>query len=141
MGLAYYVSTASESNADTGCMVTAAGIKNNNTEKAISIILREYKKVKQKGVSAKELEKAKEHEKGKLALTLDSSDAKAHFYGMQELLKGRILTPEQIYDKIDSVASGDIKKIARDIFRPEKLNLVVLGPYHNKTVFSKLLKV
>ena len=141
MGLAYYVSTLSESDPDTGCVVTTAGIKNNNVEKAIRIILLEYKKIKQEGVSVKELEKAKEHEKGKLALTLDSSDAKAHFYGMQELLQGRILTPEQIYDKIDQVGLRDIKEVAQDIFEPEKLNLVVLGPWRQEAKFLPLLKI
>ena len=141
MGLAYYISTASESDSDTGCVVTTAGIKNDNIEKAVSIIVREYKKMKGKGVSARELEKAKENEKGKLALALDSSDAKAHFYGMQELLQGKILTPEQIYAKIDMTSAGDIQNIARDIFRPEKLNLVLLGPYKNKDKFKRLLRL
>jgi len=140
-GLAYYVSTASESDEDTGCVVTMAGIKNDNVEKAISIIVREYKKIKEKGVTAKELKKSKEHEKGKLALTLDSSDAKAHFYGMQELLRGKILTPEQIYDKIDTVGINDIRKIAQDVFRKENLNLAMLGPYKEKARFIKLLRL
>jgi predicted Zn-dependent peptidase len=141
MGLAYYISTVSECNPDTGSLVTAAGIKNGSVEQAIRAVLLEYKRVKTTKLSTKELQKAKDHEKGKLALQLEPSDAKASFYGMQELLQGTLLTPEQLYDKIDGVTVGDVQEAARDIFRPEKLNLVILGPHHNKAKFAKLLRI
>ena len=56
-------------------------------------------------------------------------------------MQGRILTPEQLYDKIDHVTLGDIKRVAQDIFKPEKLNPVVLGPYRQEAKFLPLLKI
>lgn len=141
LGLAYYISTSSESDPDTGYLVTTAGIKNGGVKKAIQTILSEYQKVKTRPVSPKELKKAKDHEKGELALMLEPSDAKAYFYGLQELLEGQILTPEQIYDKIDSVKGDDVKRAAQDIFQPGKLNLAVLGPYKERDKFMKLLTI
>ena len=141
LGLTYDISTLSESGPDTGYVVTTAGIKNGSVEKAIQVILKEYKKLKSAGISKSELEKAKEYEKGKMVLHLESSNAKANFYGMQELLRGEMLTPEAIYGKIDQVTPLEIRTVARDIFRPEKFNLVVLGPYRDKTRFLNLLKV
>jgi predicted Zn-dependent peptidase len=141
LGLAYDVSASADNNADTGYLVTTAGIKKDYAEKAIQVILREYKKLKTTEVSKTELTKAKENEKGKMAIRLESSDAKANFYGMQELLRGKVLTPEEIYDKIEAVTVADMKRIAKDLFRPEHLNLVVLGPYRDKEQFLKLLKV
>lgn len=141
LGLAYDVSTMSESDPDTGYLVTRAGIKKDYAEKAIQVILREYKKLKATKVSQAELSKIKEYERGKMALRLESSDSKANFYGLQELLRGEILTPEQIYAKIEKVTPADIQNVARDLFRPEKLNLVVLGPYRDKERFSKLLRI
>jgi predicted Zn-dependent peptidase len=107
----------------------------------VHVILREYKKIKTVPVSKAELQKAKENEKGHMALRLESSDAKANFYGMQELLRGEILTPEQICDKINQVTPADIQRVAKDLFRQENLNLVVLGPYRDKKQFSPLLKI
>jgi len=141
MGLAYYISTSSECNPDTGSLVTSAGVKSASAEKVIQMILREYKRVKVYKLSKRELQKIKDHEKGKLALQLESSDAKANFYSMQELLQGTLLTPEQIYGKIDDITVEDVKEVANDIFQPGKLNLVVLGPHRDKTTFSKLLKL
>lgn len=140
LGLAYYVSTSSDSNPDTGCLVTSAGVRNANCHKAVSQILKEYKKVRLRGVSAQELRKAKENTKGKLALSLEASDRKATVFGLQQLLEGRTYDIEEMYDMIDGVRRSDIHRVARDIFRPEKLNLALLGPFKDSSEFQSILK-
>lgn len=140
-GLAYYVLTASENATDTGCLVTQTGIDHKNVEKVINLILKEYKSLKRKKISKKELKKAKDNIKGKMALLLESSDAQASFYAGQELLENRILTPEEVFKKIDKVSQSDILKVARDIFQPQKLNLALIGPFKDKDRFEKILKL
>ncbi len=141
LGMAYYVSTAAEANSDTGCLVTQAGVDNKRLEKAISVILKEYKRASRLKISQTELKKAKDNFKGRLALALESSDAKAIFYGSQELLENQILTPEGIFKKIDKVSTDDILKVGKDIFRPKNLNLALIGPFKEKDKFRKLLKL
>lgn len=138
-GLAYYVSTSDEADTDTGCLVTQAGVDNKKAEKAISVIIKEYKKIAQKRVPLPELKKAKDYIKGKMALLLETSDAQASFFGAQELLENKIMTPEQIYQKIDKVNQDDILKVAKEIFRLDKLNLAIIGPFQDKNKFEKLL--
>jgi len=77
--------------------------------------------------------------KGKTTLLLESSDAMASFYAAQELLEKKILTPEEIFEKIDRVSRQDVLRVAKEIFRPEKLNLALIGPFKNKMRFEKLL--
>jgi len=141
LGLAYYIKAISSSDTDTGCLVAQTGVDNGKVEKAISAILKEYKKISQKPVSLKELKKAKDNLKGKMALLLETSDAQASFYSLQEILQKKTLTPEEIYDKISKVTSQDVFKIAQDIFKPEKLNLAIIGPFKDKSKFQKLLKI
>jgi len=141
LGIAYYIKTDTEADSDTGCLVTQTGVDNKNIEKAITIILKEYKKISQKKVPEKELKKAKDYIKGKTALLLESSDARASFYAGQELLEKRILTPTEIFKKINKVSENDILKTAKDIFQPEKLNLALIGPFEDKEKFEKLLKL
>jgi len=140
-GLAYYIRTFSEGDTDIGYLTTWAGIRNEKIEEAIKLIVKEYKTFKEKKVSKKELEKAKDNLKGRLVLSMESSDAQASFYAGQELLTGKILSLEEKIKKIDSVTAEDIKKIANEIFKPEKLNLVLIGPFKNKEKFNKLLKL
>ena len=141
LGIAYYITTSVDSDPDTGYLVTQAGVDNEKIEKAISVILKEYKKVTQRKVPKDELKKAKDCIKGKTTLLLESSDAQASFYAGQELLEKKILTPEEIFAKIDKVTAEDILKVAKDIFQPKKLNLALIGPFKDKAKFQKLLKL
>jgi predicted Zn-dependent peptidase len=140
LGAAYYVRTYNQADTDTGALVTFAGVDNKKLHKVIETILREYKKLTTEKVSAGELKKAKDFLNGKMVLGLESSDAQASFYGSQELLKNKILTLEEIVKKIDKVTANDIMKVAKDIFKKEKLNLAMIGPFKDKKEFKKLLK-
>ena len=141
LGLAYYVKTGVSSDPDTGCLVTQAGVDNKRAEKAISAILKEYKRISQNKISSKELKKAKDHFEGKMSLFFEASDARASFYALQELLENRILTPKEIYAKINKVSVDDILEVSKDIFKQEKLNLALIGPFKDKARFQKILKL
>ena len=141
LGIAYYINTNSEANPDTGFLSTQTGLDNKNVEKGILTILKEYKKISQKKVPISELKKAKDYLNGKTMLLLESSDAQASFYAGQELLENKILTPKEIFAKIDKITQDDILKVAQEIFRPEKLNLALIGPFKDKKTFEKLLKI
>jgi len=138
LSLAYYVSTVVELDPDTGVLLTRAGVDNRKVDKAIEAILKEYQKMKK--IDDKELQKAKDYTKGKLALSLETSDSLASFYSAQELLLGKISTPKEIFKKIDAVKKQDIMAVADEIFKPEKLNLCLIGPFKDKKRFDNLLK-
>ena len=141
LGLAYYVRTVVSSDPDAGFLVTQAGVDNTRVKKAIVAVLDQYKIMAKTKISAKELKKAKDHFKGKMTLLFESSDAQASFYGVQELLEKKILTPDQIYAKINKVTINDVLEVGKDIFRPDKLNLALIGPFKDKTKFEKILKL
>jgi len=141
LGIAYYIQTAVSTDTDCGYLVTQAGIDNKNVEKAIITILKEYQKIFKIKVPLSELKKAKDNIKGKTILELEPSDTQSSFYGLQELLEKRILNPEEIFKKIDKVSQNDILKVARDVFRPEKLNLALIGPFKEKTRFEEILNI
>lgn len=127
-GLAYSIHTSADHSTDTGYLVTQAGIDSKNLEKSVQLILEEYRDIKANGVTPRELQKAKDYLKGAMSLSLDSSDSQASFYALQELLEGKMLTPEDKFKKIDAVTVEDVKRIAEEIFVPEKLNLAAIGP-------------
>ena len=140
-GLCYYIRTSSDCSTDTGYLVTQAGVPHKNVGEVIKLILKEYKNIKTKKVSDQELKKAKDYLKGTSILSLESSDAQASFYSLQELLSHKILTPKEKFAKLDKVTSDDVQKAAQNIFRPEKLNLALVGPHKDKSKFQPLLKI
>lgn len=140
-GLAYYVWTYKNSNSDTGYLVTRAGVDSKRTDKAIQVILKNYKLIRNKKITEKELRKAKDYIKGKAILNTESSDEQAEFYGFQEILENKILTLDEKFAKIEAVTANDIQRVAQDIFCPEKLNLALIGPFKNPRKFEKLLRI
>ena len=138
-GLAYYIKTEINNDPDTGSLYTRAGIENKNVLEAVKVILDEYKKISKNGIKDEELEKVKQNFKGHMALSLESSDALAFFYGGQEILEKEIQKPKDIFKELDKVKKSDILSVAKDIFKPEKLNLALIGPFKNKKQFQELL--
>jgi predicted Zn-dependent peptidase len=146
-GLAYYVRTHNEPYTDSGYLTTQAGVPIDKINQAIKIILAEYKKITEKLVGAEELNRVKQCLIGRTTLNLESSDSLANWYARQAILfkeqnkKDKILTPEKYYNTIKKVSAEDIRRVAKEIFVNQKLNLAVIGPYQDKKEFEKMLKL
>ncbi len=140
MGLAYYIKTGIDDNPDTGVLLTRAGVDNTKAKEAITEIMKEYRKITTKKVSLEELQKAKENLKGKMAITLESSDSLAYFHTVNELLEKKTHSLEEIFEFINKITAKDIQLTAQEIFRPENINLAIVGPHKNKKQFEKIIK-
>jgi len=75
-----------------------------------------------------------------MKLSLESSDDIANFYGGQELLKRELKNAEDKAKEVRKVTSAQIKTLAKDIFKNNKLNLALIGPFKEKAKFVKILK-
>jgi len=139
-GLAYYIKTDLSAYQDIGTLLIQAGLDKKRIKEAISLILSELKIIRDEGVTSKELESAKEFLKGKLILDLEDSESVADWFGKQELLLDKILTPEEKIKRIFAVKINEVKKIAQEIINEKKLNLALIGPFKNKKEFLDLLK-
>lgn len=138
-GLSYYIQTSTDDYLDIGVISTRAGVDVNRIDEAVSGITQEYKKIRGEVVLEKELTKAKEFLKGKLALRLEDSEEFAHLIGKHELLHHHLRTPEEIVKKIDAVTAEDIARVSEALFDGDKLYCAVIGPYEKKERFEELL--
>lgn len=139
-GLTYYIDAAAEQMTDSGYLFARAGVEQKNLEKAVSLMLRELNIVRDKKVTHKELNKAKEYIKGKTLMSLESSSSVANFFGDEELFKNEVKLPSEIFAEIDKVTAQDIMKVAQDVFVNDKLNLAVVGPIKQEDRLANLLK-
>lgn len=135
-GLAYYVRCQMESYTDTGYIAASAGVAPDKFEEAVTTILGEFKRIKSEAVPKGELAKAKEYMKGKMLLGLERSDDLAEFYGMQALLRSKMLTPEDIDQKIDAITAADITRVAAKYLVDTELKSAVISS-HNYSAWLK----
>lgn len=140
-GLAYYVRSGVEEYADAGSLVVQAGVEPGKIEEAVKVILEELAKLTREKVGKEELKKAKENIKGKLVLELEDSREVAAMLGLQQLLEQKLRLPREIFRRVDEVMTEDIQAVARDLFKNDKLNLAVIGPYKEEEKFVKILKL
>ncbi|GAG49266.1 unnamed protein product, partial [marine sediment metagenome] len=92
-GLAYYIKSDINTYFDNGYLVSQAGVDIRKAEEAIKVILEEYKKVakvEKVDKSRKELKRAKEYLKGKMALGLEDSKSIASLFVEDLLLEDKI---------------------------------------------------
>ncbi len=141
-GLAYAIKTSADRYNDTGYMATQAGVDTQRVEEAIKVTLDEHYKLanKTKPISKGELVRAKEFLKGHTALALEDTKDVNGFFGEQGLFLKEILTPEEVFKKIDKVSIDEVLSEANKLFKPERLNLAIIGPYEDENRFQKLLR-
>ena len=75
-GLAYAVFSELNPYADTGCLAVYAGTSLESAKKVVDSVLKEFTELKQNEVPAEELRRAKDHLKGSLMLSLESTSSR-----------------------------------------------------------------
>lgn len=140
LGAAYYIRASNDLLLDHGHFSVSAGVDHKKLELVIKAILEELKRLADEPVGAEELKKAKDHLIGNFILGMETSDELAGFYGSQEILSEKLSRPSQVINKIRKVSSDDVRKVARTIFKNDKLNLALIGPYRKAETFKRILR-
>lgn len=139
LGAAYYVNASADLYTDHGYIAAGAGVEHGKLEVVIKAILAEFKRLAQEPVGADELARAKSHLSGTTVLGLETSDSLAIFYGVSEVLRKKPATPAELLAKIQAVTAEQIQSLAKELFKPETLNLAMIGPKKNEDDIAKLL--
>ena len=142
LGLAYFVRAGLEPYEDTGSFMIRAGLTKARIEEAVTAICRELAKMRDGGVTAAELKRAKENLRGRLVLELEDSSDLAGFFGRQELYTRKIKTPDEKFAEYEAVTAADIRAVAKDIIRKNRASLALIGPFKDQERhFAKLVKL
>ena len=129
-GLCYYISTGRELYADTGSIVTQAGLRNDKKkiQEALNVILEEHMKIANGDITDEEIEKAKELLKGRFLLSLEDSMNIATMFGGKYILEGEVADTKKTLEKLKKVTKKDVISVANDIFKNERLTCAIIGP-------------
>jgi predicted Zn-dependent peptidase len=138
-GLAYDIHSGAHFFSDCGAFVVESGIDPARIDEAIPVILHELGKIRE-GVTEAEWKQALELTKGRMMLRMEESRAVSSFLGIQELLKNKVETVDEILEKIAGVTMEDIKRAANRVIKEENLVLSIVGPFEDADHFEKMLK-
>lgn len=139
LGAAYYVHSDSQLSLDHGYFSASAGVANDKLEIVLATIIKEFKDLRDNLVSETELEIAKNHLVGNMVIGLETSDDISRFYGGEEIMTGKVLSPQEMERRLRAVTAEEIKSLAGDIFKTSCLNLALLGPVKDEEPLRRLL--
>jgi predicted Zn-dependent peptidase len=127
-GLAYSVGSYTEQYVDGGMVAMYVGTREENVAEACDIIGRELGELRDDGVTAEELDRAKEHVKGRMVLAMESTGARMTRLARSLLFELPVLSLDEMLQRVDEVTSDDLAALARELYEPGHLSAACIGP-------------
>jgi predicted Zn-dependent peptidase len=126
-GLAYAVFSGLSSYRDTGSMTIYAGCANTAVEELIDVVIAELKRMKDEPMLESELRRAKDHLKGSLMLSLESTSSRMSHLARQEIYFDRQFGLDETLEGVERVTTDEVQRVARDLFSDGSLGATVVG--------------
>jgi predicted Zn-dependent peptidase len=91
-------------------------------------------------VSPGELDRARAYTRGRLELRMEDSGAVAGWIGTGEALLPRILTVEEVIERLEAVTADDLLRVARRFVPQGSARMAVLGPFRSRRRFERAMR-
>jgi predicted Zn-dependent peptidase len=126
-GLVYSVYSELNLFSDTGCTTIYAGTGVETARQVVTSIVQEIVNIKQDLITEEELRRAKDHLKGSLILSLESTSSRMSNLARQELYFPRFYSFDEMLESIESVTRAEVQHVAHEFFQTDKVALAMLG--------------
>jgi predicted Zn-dependent peptidase len=134
LGLAYAVFSELTPYSDAGMMTVYAGTAKETVGQVIDLTIQEFRALKESLVTEEELRRSKNHLKGSLMLSLESTSSRMSNLARQELYFGRFYSLDEILAGIEAVTREELRSLAQEYFKPGLIAVTVLGPLNGFTL-------
>jgi predicted Zn-dependent peptidase len=138
--LTYDVSTFGATFADCGTFGVHAGFDPDQAPAVVAAILEQLERAVQEPITPAELDRARAFTRGRLELRMEETGSVASWLGTGESLLPRILTVDEVIERLDALTAEDLLRVARRYVRPDLARLAVLGPFRSRLRFERMLQ-
>jgi len=140
-GLAYSIYSFQSAYADAGMVGVYAGVDPAQVPTALTLIVRELKRLKRTPIGEAELRAAKEHLRGSIMLSAENTDNRMSRLAKNEMNFGRFLPYEEVIQAMEAVTARELRDLATGLFRDEHLSVTTLGPLEEAQLPRELLRL
>jgi predicted Zn-dependent peptidase len=138
--LVYSVHSGQQAYRDTGLFYVYAGTDAANFGKVIHALMKEIRSLKKDGVTADELRRSKDHLKGSLMLSLESTSSRMNRLARHEMRFGSFMSMDEMLGAIDAVGMEDVDALIHRVLDEEQLSLMTLGTVNRRHFPRGLLR-
>ena len=139
-GLCYSISSSLTTYTDCGSFDISLGLDGGNVSKALKLILKECRRIADRGVTAAELRRACDYSIGTSRMALERAATQNYRLGTSLLTHGRIVPPEEVYGIFARVTPAEVQGIANQIFNFNTISLAMVGQGPSKDEFLNIIR-
>jgi predicted Zn-dependent peptidase len=127
-GIAYTIESNYTPMSDTGIFSIYFGTDTEKTEKAIKLVEKELRKLREQKLGPVQLRQAKDKFIGQIALGEENRIGLLISMSKSLLDYGRVDSLEEIFSKINAVSDSQVLEIANEMFDPKVLSAMIFNP-------------
>ena len=127
-GLAYAVFSGLSAYRDAGMLTVYAGCAAESVGQVVDLIVEELRGMKQASMLEAELRRSKDHLKGSLMLSLESTSSRMSHLARQDIYFDRHETLDETLAGIEAVTAAEVQRVAGQLFSNGSIGVTVLGP-------------
>ncbi|RRD39713.1 insulinase family protein [Leptotrichia sp. OH3620_COT-345] len=124
-GLAYSIYTYNQYYKEGGITSTYIGTSRESYKEAVKITLNEFEKMREKGITPIELQKAKNKYLSKIAFSMENPRSRMSIIGNYYVRKGEIININKLKQEIENVNLENINKFLKNQYKNK--NITILG--------------
>ncbi|MGQ9848091.1 MAG: M16 family metallopeptidase, partial [Bacteroidales bacterium] len=123
-GLVYFIESGYNAYCDSGVAYIYFGTDKGKLDKALNLVFKELKKIREIPLSATQLKKAKNQFFGQMALAFDNQENLAMNLTKSFMVFNKIDDLDTIQKEIQKITAEDILRVANDIYCEKKLSSI-----------------
>lgn len=127
-GLAYSIETMRSSYRDAGLFGVEAGTSAVSVAEVMESIRRIFSDIRRDGITADELERARQHIRISYALEFESTSGRMASMVQNEVLYGRQMPLAELYGQLDGVTRDSVRDFAAEYLDPDRMTAAAVGP-------------
>jgi predicted Zn-dependent peptidase len=131
-GLAYSVYSYRGAFDDSGFLAVYAGTAPERVQETLDVIETELAKLVRDGLPAAELDAAKGHLTGSIAMSLETSASRMRRLGRAELVENEIPSLDELIARIERVTADDTRRVIDRVLSDGARTLAVVGPHDER---------
>jgi predicted Zn-dependent peptidase len=124
-GMAYNIESTYHSFSDTGLFSVYFGTDNDNFEKALQVVYKEFQLLREKKLGILQMIRSQKQLIGQLAIAGENHEDLMLTIGKTFLFYNQIDPFSVVYRKIEAVTAGQILDVANEILDPERMSLLI----------------